>query len=478
MQTAKYLLLSFRLDGFFACIEFVEINGVHARQTFHGPLHHIMKCAAVSQGLSFSTRSSFTGRFLGLTVSKSAPFQKTYFPPVLLVDHFWHTRTAISGHAILAGVIGLALGTRHTILVKQDGSVWSTDVTADRQSKGFVQVISSGTTAVAAGDGYSIVLKQDGSVWTIVQSSKGQFSFSDKSAISGPANAGVMIPGAKAVAAGRYHSMVLTQGGVVWVTGKKVYGQPQPIDVSTSHQTGFSVIMSSGAKAVTTGDAHSVVLKQDGSVWAMGRNDNGQLGDGSRTDQGAFVKVMPSGAAAVAAGGYHSIVLKQDGSLWATGWNEFGQLGDGSIIDKLEYTQAVSYAQPGDGSTTEEAISQIQVVSSGVKAIAGGSRHSMMLKQDGSVWATGYNSYGQLGDGTTTNSAIFMPVITDGVRDVTAGAFHSMVLKEDGSVWATGLNQDGQFGDGSVTSCKNFIRLAPLFRYGAGHDHIHMVHFR
>ena len=72
-------------------------------------------------------------------------------------------------------------------------------------------------------------------------------------------------------------------------------------------------------------------MKQDGGVWAAGRNSNGQLRDGSRTARSIFVVVMSSGAVGVAAVGYHSMVLKRDGSVWATGWNEYGQLGDAVV---------------------------------------------------------------------------------------------------------------------------------------------------
>ena len=91
----------------------------------------------------------------------------------------------------------------------------------------------------------------------------------------------------------------------------------------------------------------------------------------------------------------------------------------------------------------------------------------MVLMQDGSVWATGYNEYGQLGDSSTVSANRFVKVISGGAKVVAAGAFHSMVLKQDGSVWATGSNQHGQYGDGSRLSSKNFIRL-PLFGDGMG----------
>ena len=103
----------------------------------------------------------------------------------------------------------------------------------------------------------------------------------------------------------------------------------------------------------------------------------------------------------------------------------------------------------------------MRVVSSGAKAVAAGSRHTLMLKQDGSVWGTGYNEYGQLGDGSTADRHSFVQVIPGGVKVVAAGAFHSMALMQDGSVRATGPNFYGQYGDGSTKSGKTFARVSP-----------------
>ena len=90
-----------------------------------------------------------------------------------------------------------------------------------------------------------------------------------------------------------------------------------------------------------------MVLKQDDSVWATGRNTDGQLGDGSTTSRRSFVQVISNGAKALHAGDHHSIVLKQDGSVWATGKNTYGQLGDGTTTDKLSFEMVAPSGQRG-----------------------------------------------------------------------------------------------------------------------------------
>ena len=104
----------------------------------------------------------------------------------------------------------------------------------------------------------------------------------------------------------------------------------------------------------------------------------------------------------------------------------------------------------------------VQVISQSAKAVSAGRRHSLMLKQDGSVWATGYNRHGQLGDGSTISTHVYRQVISGGAKAVAAGAFHSMVVNQDGSIWVTGSNQYGQFGDGTRTSQNKFVRLIPF----------------
>ena len=96
----------------------------------------------------------------------------------------------------------------------------------------------------------------------------------------------------------------------------------------------------------------------------------------------------------------------------------------------------------------------------------------MMLKEDGSVWATGYNGHGQLGDGSIADSKVFMPVISSGAMVVAAGALHSMVMKQDGSIWATGSNKHGQFGDGSRDSGLGFVKVEP---FSNGSRHVFLI---
>ena len=366
----------------------------------------------------------------------------------------------------------------------------------------FERFILADVLRVTLGYAYSAILKQEGSVWIAGVNSRMTRGMNKCFVMTIPSSV-------TAVAAGHSHIIVLKQDGSVWASGRNARGQ---LGDGTKAKRDIFIFaqMIPGAKAVAAGGRHSMVLTQDGDIWATGWNKYGQLGNGVKAYAVRFFVVIAGGVKAVSAGDAHSIVVMQDGSVWATGQNQNGQLGDGSREDRGTFVKVMSTpwgsynvatdvsaggyhslvlkadgsvwvtgmnkdGQMGDGSTTDR-VKYMQVIWDGVAAVAAGSRHSIALMQDSSVWAAGYNLFGQLGDGSTTDSAIFIPVITDGAKAVAAGAFHSMVFKEDGSVWVTGSNQHGQFGDGSTRSSNTFIRLVSSLDDGARKNAI--IHMR
>ena len=99
---------------------------------------------------------------------------------------------------------------------------------------------------------------------------------------------------------------------------------------------------------------------------------------------------------------------------------------------------------------------------SDIVSVSAGGSHSLVLKADGTVWACGLNTNGQLGDGTTTQRSLPVQVIgLTGIIAISAGTSHSLALKNDGTVWAWGLNTNGRLGDGSTTQ-----RLSPVQVHG------------
>jgi alpha-tubulin suppressor-like RCC1 family protein len=174
---------------------------------------------------------------------------------------------------------------------------------------------------------------------------------------------------------------------------------------------------------------HSLFLKSDGSLWAMGYNNFGQLGDGTGINTNRPEQIT-NGVVAIAAGLSHSLFLKSDHSLWAMGDDSVGQLGDG-----------------GYGQIYRPEL----IVTNGVVAIAAGGQFSLFLKTDGSLWAMGDRIYGQLGDGSA-NYFTNRPeqIVASNVTAIAAGYIHSLFLKSDGSLWGMGYNIYGELGDGFI----------------------------
>jgi Tol biopolymer transport system component/alpha-tubulin suppressor-like RCC1 family protein len=301
------------------------------------------------------------------------------------------------------------------------------------------QCPGSRVMVVGGGLQHSLALTSDRSVWAWGRNDHGELGNGTTTDSSVPvAVSGLSVgPAVVAVAAGAYHGLALKSDGSVWAWGQNDWGQ---VGDGTTTDRLVPVAVSSlgsGVVEIAAGWHHSLALKSDGSVWAWGANP----GDGSlqSTAPVAVTGLAPGGGVvAVAGGGFHSLALKSDGSVWAWGSNWAGELGDGTTTDRL----APVVGGLGAGS--------------GVVAVAAGWAHGLALKSDGSVWAWGYNGMGQLGDDTMTTRltpvAVSVLGVASGVVMIAGGEGHSLAIKSDGSAWAWGYNGMGQLGSGTNVS--------------------------
>jgi alpha-tubulin suppressor-like RCC1 family protein len=230
--------------------------------------------------------------------------------------------------------------------------------------------------------------------------------------------------------------------------------------------------------SVSAGEAHAAALAANSVVWAWGENSDGQVGDDTNTLRRSPIPVMGN-ATSVKAGGYHTLALLPDGTVAAWGQNSYGQLGFGTtsnyplpaVINGLTgITQIAAGFQRslalGTGGTvwtwgyqsedpknpgivfyTEPV--QVEGLAQ-VVAIAAGSGHAVAVVKGGTVHTWGNNASGELGDGTTTYSAV--PVEIRGLSNVvavSASHSHTLALLADGTVQAWGSNEFGQLGIGS-----------------------------
>ena len=203
----------------------------------------------------------------------------------------------------------------------------------------------------------------------------------------------------------------------------------------------------SGVQSVAAGENHTLILKDDGTLWGAGDSTNGELGMGGGKLQ-VFTQLKAggsplSGVKALAAGNNTSFFIASDGSLWASGYNYYGELGMGNRDAQLSFTKVESAGQ-------------------NVKALAAGMRHTVLLKEDGTLWAAGYNFNGQLGLGDTDDRTTFTEVkdAGTGIVAVAAGSYHTVILKSDGSVWTAGSNYWGQLGFSGKADRLTFTRVS------------------
>ncbi len=204
------------------------------------------------------------------------------------------------------------------------------------------------------------------------------------------------------------------------------------------------------------GSDHSLALLEDSTVVAWGYNAYGQLGDGTTGEQDYPVAVVDgnntpiTGVVTVAAGANHSLALLDDGTMLAWGHNGYGQLGDGTTGSKIHPVAVI----------TEEGEPL-----NGIIAIAAGEGVSMALRSDGTVWAWGTNTYGQLGDMTTVSHSYPSRVLDErgwaltGIIDIAAGFTHALGLHKNGGALSWGYNFYGQLGDGSITDRHHAVRV-------------------
>jgi alpha-tubulin suppressor-like RCC1 family protein len=185
---------------------------------------------------------------------------------------------------------------------------------------------------------------------------------------------------------------------------------------------------------VSVGGGHTLAVDQEGNLWAWGKNDKGQIGDGSTENRNAPVKIARDGVrwVAVAAGLNFSLAIDNDGKLWAWGSNTAGQLGDGTNSDSLIPKQV--------GTATDW------------RAVSAGDFHALALKGNGELYSWGSNQSGQLGRSLTAVSGVVPSMsmtpgsVSGAWKAVSAGGSHSLAIGANNVAQSWGANYKGQLG--------------------------------
>ncbi|MGB2695843.1 MAG: flexitail domain-containing putative surface protein [Dehalococcoidia bacterium] len=353
----------------------------------------------------------------------------------------------------LSDVTHVAAGGAHTCAVKIDASLqcWGYNghgqlgdgTLANHPTPEDVLGLGSGVTTVAAGGTHTCAITMAAGLkcWGENYGRLGNGTTTMNSSI--PVDVVGLGSGVAAIALGGYHTCALTTTGAAKCWGSNEYGQ---VGDGTSgignnvRSTPMDVVgLDSDIAALTAGFLHTCALTADGGVKCWGRNDSGQLGDGSMTDSNVPVDVLglASGVVAISAGGYYTCALTTAGGVTCWGNNQYGQLGNGTMT---------SSALPVD----------VAGLQGDVTAVSGAYYfHACALTTDGDVMCWGRNHFGQLGNDTYADSSTPVSVVglgSDDVVSLVGGGHQNCVLLTSSSVRCWGSNTAGELGDGSTTS--------------------------
>ena len=370
-----------------------------------------------------------------------------------------------------------ATGNAHSLALKTDGTLWAWGADASGQlglgdvvlRSSPVQVGTLATWASIAATQSSMAIKTDSTLWSWGLNTNGQLGHADVVSRSSPVQVGTLATWSRADGGIAGHTLGLKTDGTLWAWGYNDFGQLGLGDRGAGAATSRSSPVQVGTLAIwgsiAPGRKHSAAITTGRVLWSWGRNvTNGQLGDGTAVDRSSPVQVG-GGAAWVSAGGagYHTLAL-QDPSLLANsqlfswGRNDFGQLG---LADTVKRSSPV---QVGTLATW---------CNLGFTSVA-----SAALKSDGTLWTWGQGSSGRLGLGDIIqrSSPVQVGALMDwsGISVGGAGQNHMAGIKINGTLWSWGLNGKGYLGLGDIISRSSPVQVGTLVTWSgvvAGSHH-------
>lgn len=291
---------------------------------------------------------------------------------------------------------------------------------------------------------------------------------------------------------GNYFTMGIKSDGSLWAWGENyesVFGNGTTTGSTLPIQIGNNTNWAS----ISTGGNYTLALKNDGTLWAWGNNLSGQLGDGTVVSKNIPIQIgTENNWQTISARGYTSFAIKNNGTLWAWGQNNVGQTGLGfssayqslpaqvgtdnnwkEIIAGYNHTLAIKndntlwawgnnvHGQMGNGVFLGNVLVPTQVgTESNWKTASLGHEQSLAIKLDGTLWAWGGNSYGELGDGSTTKKNIPVQIGNEtNWKSVSADYFNSYAIKNNNTLWGWGDNSYYQFGNNSTISSTSPIQI-------------------
>lgn len=361
------------------------------------------------------------------------------------------------------GVQDVATGGFHTCAISQLGRVWcwgdnfygqlGDGSTSRRTQPVPVTGLSGEFRAVAAGAAHSCALSAGGTVWCWGRNLYGQLGIgSTTSSLVPVALGGPMRREVRSITSGPWHTCALSENGRAFCWGLNQDGQLG--DGSTSSRTAPVQVAGFGrdGRALSAGNSHTCGLDRTGRAMCWGNNRSGRLGDGTITRRTVAtpVALVPGNARMIAAGSGHTCLLVRARRVWCWGDNQAGQLGNNSTTTSLLPRRVPRFRDGG----------VVAIAAGGGTDLRG---FSCAINSNNRLQCWGSNFHGQIGDGTNIPRLRPTPVLNLGnlIGMVFAGGSgdHACVTAARGRLMCWGYNTSGQLGDGSTTTARAPVRV-------------------
>jgi len=416
--------------------------------------------------------------------------------------------------------------------IQSDGTLWAwgynnlgplglSDIT-NRSIPNQVGNLST-WTQVATGFYHTLGLQSNSTLWSWGGNSYGALGTSDLTHRSSPVQVGSLSVWTK-IAGGQFHSLALQSNGTLWSWGWNAYGQ-----LGNNSNTNQSSPIQVGSLSVWTqvaaGSLHTLAIQSNGTLWSWGYNQYGALGNNSYLNN--FSSPIQIGNSSlwtqIFCGYNHSLAIQSNGTLWSWGYNPYGQLGfdgnsyrisasvvglPGTTWAKLPVgTQGTAWSLVVDGTgnlygfgdntgwaqnylaanpfwyssiNTQAAysigdgqlIASPSFITSNVSQVTVGNQAAAFLKTDGTMWAWGINTYGQLGISISTTPTGGIPTLGPEVAPFlnntnwkifgSSIGYHNFAIQSNGALWAWGYNGFGQLGNSSTANQSSPTQIGTL----------------
>jgi alpha-tubulin suppressor-like RCC1 family protein len=290
------------------------------------------------------------------------------------------------------------------------------------------------------------------------------------------------------ISMGGFHTAGIKSDGTLWLWGTNSYGQLGDNTTTTRSSPVQTVTGGTNWQSVSCGYRFTASIKTDGTLWVWGYNLFGNLGDNTRTSRSSPIQTVTGGSTwkQASCGKFYMAAVKTDGTLWSMGQNLYGQLGDNSTVHRSSPVQTVAGGTNwkqvactgfstgciktdgtlwtwGSGGALATGVfgepsrsSPAQTVTGGTnwKFASGGGGHMGAIKTDGSLWMWGQNNLGQLGNNSSFLTYSPVQTVSAGNTWVYLGCGYenTTAIKTDGTLWVWGVNAYGQIGDNTRTN--------------------------